>query len=56
MTNKAPMSREMRLAEDIMSKDRHILRTLAAAECDEQLTIARDIMQQRRQALKKLAE
>ena len=56
MTGKEPKNVQMRVAEDIMADDRDILRALAIVERDEQLAVARDVMQRRRPALKKLAE
>jgi len=56
VNEKLPKSREMRLAEAIMAEDRDILRTLATADCEEQIAVAREVMGRRRSALKKLAE
>jgi hypothetical protein len=56
VTDKLPKSREMRLAEDIMSEDKDILQALAAADDDGQMAAAREVMERRREALKKLAE
>ena len=56
MTDKMPKSREMRLAEDIMFKDRDILQALASSELDEQIAVAREVMGHRKLALNKLAK
>ena len=55
MTDKVT-KRQMRAAEAIMAEDRDILRALAAAEHEEQMAVAREVMKRRRSALKKLAE
>lgn len=52
----ANRSDKMRVAEDIMSEDRRILRALASTELDNELDVARAVAKRRRWALDKLAK
>ena len=57
MTNsKADQGDKMRMAEDIMSEDRGILRALASTNLDTQLAVSREVAKRRRRALDKLAK